>query len=758
MKNRTLFTNQAIILLLILCAPVMASEAWYLDADRIITSDDDRIIEAFGSVQLTRMENYLQADYARLSTDTNWLHLKGNITAYWDHDYLQGDEAQLDLNNNVGWIKNGQVFIADEHMYFSGEYLEKTGESTYTFLQGEVTSCDGENPPWSIKSSRGKINVEGYAGLWHPRLRIKDKSVLYFPYAIVPVKSERQSGFLIPDAGYGSQYGININLPYYHVIDDQSDATIYANYYSKRGLMTGLEYRHTPSLLSKGLWRADWMRDRESHDTEKSEPSRFRGDGLFRPNKDRYWIRAKFDGHHPASGWFYKMDLDYVSDQNYLKEFKSGQSGFRDSRRQLLKKFGRDIQDHDTLIRTNILSAARYWSNIGLDARLVYSDNLRYKNRNEASSLNPTVQRLPEMNFNLFRTSLGNSPFDIESSGQAVYFWRKYGTTATRVDFHPKLSLPLRSSFGTVTPRAGWKQTGYIVDRFENDPSGRDTDNKFQTRGIYDININAYSNLSRIFNLKNIPDFENNQNDREKWTRIKHSIRPEIDFDYIPDVSQAKHPLFDSTDRIAPREELTYSLANILTRRKDSPVGNNSQTASSLETSYLDFLRLKFKQSYDFREARRRNELSQYSQRPFSDLLAEIELNPARFITLRNKTWYSFYENKITEHEHTLFISWPEKVATWFSLDFLEKIDEYNRRIHQKTSIMELGASIDFIDRWQFNLLYRRDLDKDKNLEKGLGIIFNHQCYSLEMNFVETDYDHKYEIRINLLNIGSIGG
>ncbi len=746
-----------IFLFFALSGPVLASTPWSLDADRILARDDEKIIEAFGNVHLFRLQNYLLADYAKLYTDTNWLYLKGNISAYWDNDFLKGDEAELDLNNNVGWIKNGQVFMADEHIYFTGEYLEKTGENTYTFTRGIVTSCDDDVPPWSIKSSRGNINVDGYAGLWHPRLRIKDQPVLYFPYAIVPVKSQRQSGFLIPDAGYGSEYGINMNLPYFQVIDDHRDATLYTNYYSKRGLMTGLEYRHTPSLLSRGMWRADWMRDRESHGSFESEPSRFKKDGLFRPNKDRYWLRAKYDGHSPASGWSYKLDLDYVSDQNYLREFKTGQSGFKSSRREFLKKFGRDIQDHDSLVRTNILSAARYWNNIGLDARMVYSDNLSYKNQNLSSGLNPTIQRLPEINLNMFRTSLGRTPFDLEASNQAVYFWREYGTRGSRVDLHPSLSLPLRSPYGFLTPRLGWRQTTYFIDRFENEPSEQDTDSKVQTRGIYDFNVNAFSNLYRVFEISRPPEPLPGNTGLSSWTGIKHSITPEIDFDYIPDINQDKRPLFDSTDRIAPREELTYSLSNVFTRRADKVVAGPGD-APSIHTGYLDFFRLKFEQTYDFREARRREDLNKYSRRPFSDLLTEIEINPGRFVNLRNRTWYSLYQNRVTEHEHSLALTWPDIIAAWFSLDFLERIDEFNRRINEKTSIMELGARLDFIKNWQFNLIYRKDLDTGKDLERSLGVIYRHQCYSLELNLVETDYDRKYEIRINLLNIGSFGG
>ncbi len=759
MIKNIFLSTQIILIFFIHSSPVLAGTPWNLQADRILAQEDEKIIEAFGNVHLTRLENFLQADYARLYTDTNWLYLKGNISAYWDHDFLQGEEAELDLNNNVGWIKNGQVFMAEEHIYFTGERLEKTGENTYSFIQGTVTSCDDDVPPWSIRSSRGEVTVDGYARLWHPRFRVKDRSVLYSPYMIVPVKTERQSGFLFPDTGYGSEYGTNINLPYYHVIDDQRDATFYTNYYSKRGTMLGLEYRHTPNLLNKGLWRADWLRDREIHDTSENEPSRFSDDGLFRPNRNRYWLRGKFDGNDPATGWSFKVDLDYVSDQNYLKEFKSGQSGFDHSRNQFLDNFGRDIQDHDRLIRTNTLSSARSWSNAGLDARVVYSDNLRYRNSNLPSEENPTVQRLPEVNLNLFRSSIGSSPLELQASSQGVYFWREYGTRASRVDLYPQVSMPLRMVFGTLTPRLGWRQTFYFVDEFEEpEVSSVDTENRFQTRGIYDFNLNASTSLFRVFKISPVPDLLAEHTGHESWTRIKHSVTPEIDYDFIPDVKQGKYPRFDSLDRIQPREKLTYSLSNIFTRRKDTVTRGTGITGPSLRSSYLDFFRLKFEQSYDFREARRREELNEYSRRPFSDLLTELQINPGKYISFRSKTWYSFYENKVTEHEHRLALTWPEKMSAWFSLDFLEEIDEFKRKISDKTSILELGTRLDFIKNWQFTLVYRADLDTNEDLERSLGVLYRHQCYSLEFNFKSTDYDEKFEIRVNLLNLGTFGG
>ncbi|RQD72994.1 putative LPS assembly protein LptD, partial [Desulfonatronospira sp. MSAO_Bac3] len=223
-----------------------SDEPWELEADQMYVDQEKNLVEAFGNVLMWRMDDYVQADYARLYTDTNWIYLKGNIQARFEGDHIEGREAELDLDNHVGWIKDGKVFMAQDNVYFSGERMEKTGPHTYTFEEGVMTSCDDRPAPWSIKSSRGEVTVEGYARLWHPRFRVKDRPVLYSPYMIAPVKTKRQSGFLFPTFGQGSEYGFNFNLPYYHVIDDQRDMTFYANYYTDRGFMPGVEYRHTP--------------------------------------------------------------------------------------------------------------------------------------------------------------------------------------------------------------------------------------------------------------------------------------------------------------------------------------------------------------------------------------------------------------------------------------------------------------------------------------------------------------------------------
>jgi LPS-assembly protein len=733
------------------------SKPWRLEADRLKGDKTSQMVEAFGNVHIHRGEDYMQADYARYYPETKWAYLRGNVRAKWNQDFMQGKEAEFDLENKVGWVKDGRVFLAREHIYFKGKELKKTGAETYEFEEATVTACDGETPAWSLKTSSGSLTIDGYANLWNPRFRVKNAPVMYSPFMIIPVKTERQSGFLRPEIGFSDRLGTHINQPYFQVIDEENDITLYENFYSHRGLMQGLEFRSTPDLDDKALFRADWLKDKITAKTEEEEDSQFDDDGLIRPNENRYWLRGKYDATY-FHNWQAKLDIDYVSDQNYLREFDSGYSGFQESRKQFMEHFGRDIDDNDDLIRENILSLTRNWAHTGLEARIEYDENLKYRNNNLDEKYNPTVQRFPEINYDLYRTDIPGTPLEIESDNQAVYFWREYGTRGTRVDVHPRLSLPWNTDFFTITPKAGWRETIYNIDRFENDPDKRDTDSKIQTRGIYDFSVDAYSQLFRVYDLFDAPNPETGDTNSSRWTKIKHELQPEVEYSYRPKENQEELPKFDSVDRLDPENELTYTLNNVFTRRRDSLVPSPEGNATQLQKSYLDFLRLKLEQSYDLREATRTEERDEYPRRPFSDGLVDITFNPGEWISLSNKSWYSPYLKEITEHEHMLRLHRDGLGSLWFGMDYRAVVDEYKRDWDEELEIMKLRAQVDFIPNWRVSGILRKDIAADQYLERGVTVTYLHQCFSLDFIMVRKDYENRYEVRVNLLNLGTIGG
>ncbi|KUJ96831.1 MAG: Organic solvent tolerance protein [Desulfonauticus sp. 38_4375] len=721
---------------------------WHLEADKLYASEKGGYIEGFGRVMLTRGKDYLFADYIRYYKDTNWAYLKGKIKIKWQDDYLEGEEAEFNLKDKVGWVKKGKIFISPEHIYIYGDYLEKKGQNIYKFEEATLTSCDGTHPAWSLSTKSGEITLEGYAKLWHPKFRIKNTPVLYSPFLLVPAKTKRQSGLLIPEIGSSSKKGFNYNQPYYQVINAEQDLTLFENYYSLKGIMRGLEYRFTPNVQTKGLLRGDYLYDSKIATTENDEESEFQDDGLIRPNHDRYWLRGKIDSFLFDPEWKLKLDLDYVSDQNYLREFKTGLSGFNQSRTNFLNEFGRDIEETDDLTRTNTLSLFHSFENFSLTGKVVYTENLNYKNHNLPASKDPTVQRLPELDLSFYKTPLPYLGLDVEGNLNTVYFWREYGTKGERIDIYPKISKTFKLWHTTIIPKLGFRETLYLIDRFENESTLIDQNSHIQARNIYDFNLDTYTELFKVYDLQDSPLTEGENH----YSKLKHNLKPEITYSFRPEKDQRELPYFDSVDRLGPEEELTYSLTNLFTLRKDT------LSNGTLQKEYLDFLRLKLEQSYNFREARRNNDLEEYPRRPFSDLLLEANLNFNSYLSYTGNTYYSFYLKKITEHEHTLRLTYPEKLSGFFSLDFEREIDEYTRKRTEEVKILKWGGDILFIPRWKISLLFRHDLVADRDLEKTLILTYLHQCFSLEFTFSRTDYEDRFQVMVNLLNLGSFGG
>ncbi|HAO22133.1 MAG TPA: LPS-assembly protein LptD, partial [Desulfobacteraceae bacterium] len=170
-----------------------------------------------------------------------------------------------------------------------------------------------------------KITPGSYGFVKHSALWVRDIPVAYIPFLIFPVNLKRQSGLLAPEMGHSDRKGIEYTQPFYWAIDDSSDATVYYQYMEKRGNKIGLEYRYVLNEHAKGLIMLDVLNDRQTDigSPESVEKWGYAGDAYSRPNSDRYWFRMKHDQPLPL-GFFGRVDLDIVSDQDYLNEFKDG--------------------------------------------------------------------------------------------------------------------------------------------------------------------------------------------------------------------------------------------------------------------------------------------------------------------------------------------------------------------------------------------------------------------------------------------------
>lgn len=728
---------------------------WNIEADKAQASEDGDVLEAHGDVVLRQNNNYLKADYGRYHRKTHWVRLKGHVRAGLGGDEFEAEEAEFDLKKRVGWLKNGRIFLASSHLYISGKHVQKEWGESYTFKDAKVTACDGDVPAWSFEADEGKVTINGLAKLKGVRFNVKDAPVMYSPF-LTMTTGKRESGLLMPGVGYSSRNGATVNVPIYWAINEQNDITLYENFMSARGLMQGIEFRHNWDFLkAKGYWRFDYLRDSTIVRHEFDEPGPLDHDGLIRTNQDRFWLRSKMNAEIPDAEVKIKLDLDFVSDQNYLREFKSGLSGYNKSREVLIEEFSRGIEENDQN-RISTLQMSRTWERGMIAGMAQYTQNVSLGNGNLSLSRDPTVQRLPEIQAHLFKDRLPgmeNVPLELEGGLSGAYFYRRYGTTGGRMDFHPRATTPIISEYGYILPSVGFRETAYSLDRQKliTGYGGVSTNNS-PTRELIDVNVLAGTDVWRVFDFdaKPLALTQDNLNDSQ-WTKVKHSLQPRVQFNYNSFFSQTKYPYFDRVDRVNDRNQLTYSLTNVLHRKREQVIMRADEDSTlGLKLDYLDFFRLRVENSYDFAESARTRETARYPNRPFQDIMADATIRFDQYISLSNKTWLSPYSQKITEHAHMLNLELPNWIYTSFGFDFQESVDEYKRQERPNISMIRAGAGVDLFGGLALGAGYKYDINTDRMLETSLLLSFKHQCFDITFAGVTSPLEDRVEAWLNL--------
>lgn len=735
-------------------------EPWRLNADRIIGQHGSEFIEAVGGATMVRGLNSLKADFIRYYQASRWVILRGNVRILWDGDVVRAKEAEFDLSSMQGWFKQGNVYVGKSSLIVQSEFARRYGASNYRFENAKFTACDGERPAWSFSAKEGDIDLAGRTRLYNSTFNVVDQPVAYMPFLSLPGNGKRQSGLLAPEISNSSLRGVVINQPYYWVIDDERDMTFFENAMSRRGLMQGFEYRHAENSLTQGDWRFDYLNDRMSAKELYNKNSDLQSNGLTRNNNNRWWLRSKYNGFFIDPAWNLKLDLDYVSDQNYLTEFSSGSSGFDRSNQDFLNRFGRSLDVADSLTRTSTAYLSRSWEKFGVTGKVAWVENLNYLNGNNPSSKDPTAQSLPELNAFAFKDRIPGTPFDLEAAGRFNYFWRQYGTRSVRTDLHPTLSLPLQFGPVTLIPTAGLRNTSYAVSGYDNEPTSTTT-NKTPTRSMFEAGFTGFTELSRVYTLKNdlLQPLPQNVG-KNSWMAIRHSIEPRVEFAYVPvPGSQGRLPEFDTLDRLTRQNAITYSLTNVLDRKRSSvtaaqPAPGAMGTVPTLSTDYLDFLRLRVEQSYNRDEASRTDELNLYPRRPFSDIMLESSVKPEKYLTLTSKTYYSPYLNRPTEHEHSLTLTKENVGELRFTHDYLHPVHEYTRQINNNVQVLGVGADYQITRNLKFVSDYTMDIAGHSDLQKKVGFVWRDQCYELQLKYIRKPTDSAVEFQFNLLDFG----
>jgi LPS-assembly protein len=85
--------------------------------------------------------------------------------------------------------------------------------------------------------------------------------VLWSPYLVLPVKSQRQTGFLFPKFGASTEHGYRYIQPFFWAINRSADMTLSAGRFSRRGNLAQWEGRYALSPISAGAANVFFNKD-----------------------------------------------------------------------------------------------------------------------------------------------------------------------------------------------------------------------------------------------------------------------------------------------------------------------------------------------------------------------------------------------------------------------------------------------------------------------------------------------------------------
>ena len=728
---------------------------WLIEADQITRTDQPQTIIARGSVVLRKQEQVLTqpadqpaditnklwqdllkeqnhqtrqtppqaapppsptyittmtftADRLSYNIDQSEVAAQGHVTITTRDEQITAESGTINLAQQTGTFYQATLLRSVKDLHLEGAEIHKTGKTSYQISNGWIITCKlgpDAPPPWAFASRETSITTGGYAVLKHATFRIHDIPIFYSPWLMLPAKDQRQTGLLFPEYSSSDRSGLGFNLPLFINLSDSADLTLFPRYLEKRGMMPGLEFRYVLSRRQQGSLMIDALHDQLSDPTETSY---YQETGYTHENQDRYWIRGKIN-HDLSDSLLARIDLDLISDRDYLDEFNSGRTGFTQSNNQFIKQFGRGVENEHNDQRTNRLTMLKLWNTVSLQGQFLAIDDLR-----TAPSGPSPLWKLPSLGLTGF-AHLGKTPYDLDWDANYIHYWREEGIGGQRLDLLPAISGPLPlGSYLESRFEIGLRQTLYAVNSHGDSSWDKSSSPE---RLLATLHAEIGSTLARTFTLGRSPNGQN----------LEHTLRPFIHYDLIPEVDQSSLPSFDPVDQIMENNLITYGIDNFFTLFSlDKPLSGH------------DIGSFKISQQVDLR--------SEAGSRPLSAITFDLGWQPLAYLDVSYTADLGVYGEGITSYS-------LEAAASNTRGDYLDLEYRFNEvhNIHQING----AARFQFLDFFSMAYGIEHSLAQDRMISQEISLIYQPACWSVELQSSRTEHDTTIMLIFNLANISN---
>jgi len=581
---------------------------------------------ARGNVLITQPGRSLTADWVAFSDETRLGVATGNVVLSEADDTLYADVLSFEVDNLEGIVLEGILDARGSGFEMTGETIRKTGEQTYSLDDCTFTTCrcpqEGVEP-WEIRAKKADIEVGGYATTRNTSFHILGVPVLWLPWMRYPVKTERETGFLLPTFSASSRSGGDFGLPFFWAALPNLNVTITPSYIGDRGFKPNLDIEYVFGERSYGTLYGTFIDDKDVDEDDPDTPF----------DSKRWGVEWLHDQFLPG-GWRLKVDAKAVSDNLFPWDFSDFGSydsdrylesvGFVEKRFGPLERYGftggvrwaEDLQNPDDQDRDRfLLQRLPDLQLVGLpqplqrlDSRLYASfgvDYTHFYSRKKASDeypdyvvgddlfLDTGIDAIPDQeefprgpdphrdNFDPPLDKFGPEDDGIFQEGELL------GDRGHRLALNPRIGIPFRiADLVEVLPEFGYHGTFYLTEA--QSPN---------SRSLFTAMLDSRIRLRRELDLP--------------FGRGKavHLMEPRLVYTGVTSASQSDNPLFIPRTG-EPQERIRqFELFNVTRNPSDRIDSVNAITAGLGNRFYVSgaqggppklFADVAFSTQYDF--------------------------------------------------------------------------------------------------------------------------------------------------------------
>ena len=400
-------------------APRTQDQDVILQAERLEYFEAENRLEATGEVSVIQGSTRLLANRMDVNTVSGIGTASGNVRLSTPDSQFQASRMDFDLTGERGLAYDASGIIGDRYRV-SGEQLERLGPQRFMAHRGRVTTCTGRVPAWELGARRARLGASNYVTLQHPTFRIKGIPVFYLPYAVIPYRDERTTGFLPPQLGIDSKHGAVTRGEFFWAMTDWMDSTYGLEYFGERGSRPFVEYRYSLGPRSDGQVQGSFIRDRKT-------------------DEELWQVLLK---NRQTFGWDVSgiMQLDLRSE------------------RDIQRRFARNIQQESRTLTTSFASLSKRFA----ESRITLQADA-FRGIPDSGS-DATFERAPSLQLEQFLTPLlGVAYLSIRAAADLMRASTvDNDATVRRFDLFPRLSVPLHvTPWLQVTGSSGLRQTFY---------------------------------------------------------------------------------------------------------------------------------------------------------------------------------------------------------------------------------------------------------------------------------------------------------